>query len=125
MLKIFKQIFKFGIIGLIATIIDWTIFFVLNSIVNIQYLISGLIAFLFSFIFNYILSIKWVFDVKKESFLILAKFVILSFVGLGLNELLLFLFIDKLLIKVMISKVLSSFIVMIYNFITRKIFIEK
>ena len=49
----------------------------------------------------------------------------MSTIGLGLTELLMFLAVDKLNIYYMISKIVVTGIVMIYNFVTRKIFLEK
>ena len=69
---------------------------------------------------------KVVFDVKKKQgtkeFII---FIILSVIGLGINSLIMYLMVDIFKIYYMISKLVSTFIVMVYNFITRKIFIEK
>ena len=92
---------------------------------NIHYLISSIISFTVSVIFNYILSIKWVFDVNKKQgtkdFII---FVVLSTIGLGINSIIMYLMVDEMNIHYMLSKLVATFIVMVYNFITRKIFIE-
>ena len=124
--KLIKQILKFGVVGGIAFVIDYALLYALTEFVGIHYLISSIISFSVSVIFNYILSVKWVFDVKKKQgtkeFII---FIILSVIGLGINSLIMYLMVDTLKIHYMISKLVSTFIVMVYNFITRKIFIEK
>ena len=51
-------------------------------------------------------------------------FIILSIVGLGINQLIMWICVDKLGIFYMISKIGATAIVMVYNFITRKIFLE-
>lgn len=72
------------------------------------------------------MSIFWVFDVKKkQGFKEIVLFVVLSTVGLGINQLVMYLGVEVIHIYYMICKVLATFIVMVYNFITRKIFIEK
>ena len=58
--KLINQIFKFGIVGGLAFIIDYGILFTLTEFLNIPSLISAAISFTVSVIFNYILSIKWV-----------------------------------------------------------------
>ena len=125
MKKLIEQILKFGIVGVIATLIDFVLFFLLTKL-GINYLIANVIGFTVSVIFNYILSIKWVFDVKhkqtKKDFIL---FVILSVIGLGVNELIMYLMVDKLSIDKLLVKIIATGVVMIYNFITRKIFIEK
>ena len=87
---------------------------------------SSVISFSVSVIFNYILSTKWVFDTKKKQgikeFII---FIVLSLIGLGINQIIMYLGINKINIYYMIVKLFATVIVMIYNFITRKIFLEK
>ena len=126
MKKLMNQILKFGIVGVIATIIDFAVLYILTEFIHIHYLVSSIISFTVSVIFNYILSIKWVFEVNhkqtKKDFIL---FVVLSVIGLGINELIMYLMVDKLGIHYMFTKIFATGVVMVYNFITRKIFIEK
>ena len=126
MKKLINQILKFGIVGVIATIIDFAVLYILTEFIHIHYLVSSIISFTVSVIFNYILSIKWVFEVNhkqtKKDFIL---FVVLSVIGLGINELIMYLMVDKLGIHYMFTKIFATGVVMVYNFITRKIFIEK
>lgn len=124
---LFAQLVKFGIVGVLATLIDWVIFYLLTNIINIHYGIATAISFLISTVFNYYLSVKYVFDVdsstsKKRNFII---FLIFSIIGLGLNELILWICIEKIRLYNMIGKIIATGLVMIFNFITRKIFLEK
>lgn len=124
--KIFKQLFRFGIVGFTAFLIDAGLLYVLTDFLHIHYLISSVISFIVSLIYNYILSIFWVFDVKKkQTYKEVLLFTILSVIGLGINQLVMYLGVDLLNIYYMLCKIISTIIVMIYNFITRKIFIEK
>ena len=80
-----------------------------------------------SVIYNYILSVHWVFDVdkdgdKKKEFIV---FILLSVIGLGLNQLLMWVFVSRVHVFYMLAKIFVTAIVMIYNFVTRKIFLEK
>ena len=126
MKKIINQVIKFGIVGVIATIIDFVVLYILTDFLDVHYLISSIISFTVSVIFNYIYSIKWVFKINhkqtKKDFI---TFVILSIIGLCINELILYVMVDKLSLYYMISKIFATSIVMIYNFITRKKIIEK
>ncbi len=124
--KLFKQIFRFGIVGFTAFLIDAGLLYVLTEFCHIHYLISSIISFTVSLVYNYILSIFWVFDVKmKQTIKEVAVFVILSIFGLGINQLVMYLGVDLLHIYYMLCKILATGIVMVYNFITRKIFIER
>ncbi len=124
--NLIKQIIKFGIVGGLAFLIDYGIYTLLISVFNVYYITSSIISFTLSVIFNYILSIKWVFDVtKKQGVKEFAIFVILSVIGLVLNSLILYLSVELGHIHKLIGKIIATAIVMVYNFITRKIFIEK
>lgn len=125
--KLLSQIIKFGFVGGTAFVIDAGLLFLLTEFCGIHYLISGTISFTASVIYNYILSVKWVFDAKKDAnktqeFIV---FIVLSVIGLGINQLFMWLFVDMMHIYYMLSKIIATIIVMIYNFITRKLFLEK
>lgn len=123
--KLINQILRFGVVGGIAFVIDYSILYILTEFIGIASLISAAIAFSISVIFNYIASIKWVFDVnKKQTKKDVIIFLGLSIIGLGINELIIYVG-NNIGIYYMISKLFSTFIVMVYNFITRKLFIEK
>ena len=122
--KLFKQLFRFGIVGGIAFLIDFGIFALLTHL-GMHYLIAQIISFSISLAFNYVASIKWVFDAKKQTPKEIVIFVLLSVVGLGINELLLYIGIDKLHFHELIVKLFATAVVMVFNFVTRKLIIEK
>ena len=64
--KLLIQIFKFGIVGGIAFIIDYLSLIICKEVFHLNTLLSAAIAFTISVIYNYIASVKWVFDVNKE-----------------------------------------------------------
>lgn len=125
--RLFLQIFKFGIVGGIAFIIDYSIMVICKELLHFNVLLSAFFGFTISVIYNYIASIKWVFDVKEDSnntknFIL---FIIFSIIGLILTEIIMWLGTDIIKISYLIVKIIATIIVMIFNFITRKIFLEK
>ena len=120
------QIFRFGIAGGLAFVIDYAILILCREVLHLPILVSSAIAFSISVIFNYILSIIWVFDVdkekdKKKNFII---FILLSIVGLILTEIIMYIGTDIAHIHYLIVKIIATAIVMVFNFITRKMFLE-
>lgn len=126
MKKIINQLFKFGIVGGIAFVIDYGLLYLLTEKIGIYYLVSSLISFSVSVVFNYIASVLWVFDVDKEKSKVrnFIYFIGLSIVGLGINELIMWGGVDKLHIYYMLVKLFATAVVMVFNFITRKMFLE-
>ena len=63
---LFIQIFKFAIVGGIATVIDFVFLYIFREFCHFPILVSNTLSFCISVIYNYIASVKWVFDVNKE-----------------------------------------------------------
>ena len=125
--KLLVQMIKFGGVGALCFVIDFAILHVLTDYVHLHYLWSAAIAFSVSVVVNYILSIRFVFQVNPNNHKIrvFLVFLISSIVGLGLTELLMWLGVDVLSINYMLTKIGATAVVMVYNFITRKMFLER
>lgn len=124
--KLLLQIIKFVIVGGIATVIDFIFLYIFKEFVGLHELVANTLSFTISVTYNYIASVKWVFDVNKEKdskkqFII---FIIFSVLGLLLSNFIMWISIDKFGIHYLIGKVIATGIVMVFNFITRKIFLE-
>lgn len=148
MKKLIEQILKFGVVGVICFLIDFAITNGVAAVLRAQLhmatgnaaLIGAFWGFVISVIINYLLSMKYVFVRRegmgrKKEFVI---FTILSLIGLVINELIIKVSIDVLYenwlwLKSILSpalvtagaKIVATGIVMVYNFITRKIFLEE
>lgn len=124
--KIYFQIFKFIVVGGIATIIDFILLILLKELLSLNTIIANTISFSVSTIYNYIASVKWVFDVnkKKNSSVNFILFIIFSILGLIINNIILSICIEMLNAHYIVSKILATMFVMIFNFVTRKKFLE-
>jgi putative flippase GtrA len=126
MRKLIEQIMKFGVVGFLCFFIDYFVLFAVTEFLGIDYLISSGISFSVSVIVNYILSITFVFDTKKDANKVkeFIVFLVLSLIGLGINQIIMWFTVEKMTIYYMLAKIFATAIVMVYNFITRKIFLE-
>lgn len=124
---LFIQMIKFGGVGVLCFIIDFAILHILTDYIHIHYLWSAAVAFFVSVVVNYILSVQFVFVVNPESSKtrVFVVFVLSSVIGLGLTEFLMWIGVDVLSLNYMLVKIGATAVVMFYNFITRKIFLEK
>ncbi|MCD7886139.1 MAG: GtrA family protein [Clostridiales bacterium] len=127
MKKLLHQIMKFGVVGGLAFLIDYGLLALLTEVIGLHYLLSGAISFSVSVIFNYICSVLWVFDVDKKrgGARNLGIFLVLSILGLGINQLLMWLLVEGGGIYYLLAKIFATAVVMVYNFITRKLFLER
>ncbi|MDP3445496.1 MAG: GtrA family protein [Ignavibacteria bacterium] len=127
MKKLIEQVMKFVIVGGLSFVLDFIIYYVLTNFFSVYYLTAGFFSFTLSLIFNYLMSMRFVFkskdDLKKTHEFII--FVSLSVMGLGLNLLCLYILVDLFRMNDLIAKVLVAGIVMVFNFVTRKIFLEQ
>ena len=104
MKKLINQILKFGVVGIICFFIDFIITMAISSVLRSALamgtseaaLIGAFFGFVISVIVNYLLSMKYVFKRREDmdrrrEFIV---FVILSVIGLGINELIILFCID-------------------------------
>ena len=148
--KLAQQIAKFGLVGVICFVIDYVIYRIANIAFEAggfaetfpKYIyISLALGFTVSVVANYLLSMKFVFTrrddmSRKKEFVI---FLILSVIGLIVNEICMFIGMDVIyagwtwlqgimsrdFAKDIFFKFGATGVVMVYNFITRKLFLEK
>ena len=126
MKKLFQQIARFGVIGVLAFVIDYGFLYAFTEWLGIHYLISSVLSFSISVIFNYIASLLGGFDVKQETsktrnFIL---FIVFSEIGLGINQLVMWLGVESLGLHYMLVKIFATAVVMVWNFVTRKKMLE-
>ena len=126
MRKLIEQIMKFGVVGVIAFVIDVGVMVFLTEVFGIDPVISATVSFIISVIFNYAASMRYVFSHREgmsrtREFII---FVVLSAIGLGINDLLIWAGTDLASFDYRLVKIFATAVVMVWNFVTRKIFLE-
>lgn len=120
-----SKFIKFGIVGILNTLINWTIFAILNFL-GMYYIISNIIAYVIATINSYIWNSKWVFKYKgKDKKETTGKFILLNLFGLSLNTVILYLFVDLMRFNKLIALVITTIIVMIINYILNKVWVFK
>lgn len=121
----FISFIKFGLVGVSNTLVNWIIFFILNSI-GVYYITSNIIAYLIATVNSYFWNSKWVFKYKKEeSIRTSLKFILLNLIGLVLNSIILYLLVDLFNYNKMISLIIATGIIMIINYFINKVWVFK
>lgn len=126
MQKLIAQFMKFGVVGVIAFVIDYGLLAFCTEVLHINYLVSATVGFTVSVVFNYVASMRYVFTHKegmsrRREFII---FVVLSVIGLIINNACLWAGVELFGWHYLVVKIGATAIVMIWNFVTRKIFLD-
>ena len=123
------QFLKFGMVGALAFVIDYGVLMLLSQVVGWDPVISSVFSFVISLVFNYVASMRFVFERREDlsrrrEFTI---FVVLSVIGLLINSACMWAgtaaFGDGAL-SVTVTKVAATVIVAIWNFVSRKRWLE-
>ena len=130
MLKLIEQIISPGISSYEGTVLYpsfWNVFFGGDTPSSIATIVGTGAGFVAGLIFNYIFSVVFVYNDKGDSksakgFLM---FTLLSALGLGIHILGMWLGYDVLGINEWIVKIILTFVVLIYNYISKKLIIFK
>ena len=114
---------KFGMVGVINTLVNWIIFFILNAL-GMYYILANIIAYVLGTVNSYLWNTLWVFKYKdKASTETTIKFIILNLIGLGLNTGILYVLVDLCNLNKFIGLVTTTAIVMIINYIVNKLWV--
>lgn len=121
--NIFLQLFRYVFVGGTAFVVDFFFLYFFSDVCGIYYLISAVLSFIISVLVNYIMSTKWVFnqDNIENKVLEFNLFILISTIGLGFTEILLYFFTDIMGIYYLVSKVISAIIVLFWNFLARRV----
>ena len=115
------EIIRFCISGGVCFLVDYGTMVLFKECFGFNYLIATGIGFTVSVILNYLMCVFWAFEnVNKNNKKAMALFLITSIIGLGLNELFMWFFVDIIVIHYMISKIITAALVMIWNYVTKR-----
>jgi len=118
----FIQLFRYGIVGGIAYLVDFGLLFFLTEEGGLPYLLSAAISFLAGLTTNYLLSIFWVFKTRsmENRMAEFSVFAFIGLVGLGFNELFLWVFTSLMGWYYLVSKLAATPLVFLWNFFARR-----
>jgi putative flippase GtrA len=124
--KDYMKFVKYMGVGVIGTLVDLSVLFILVDFFGVYYLYGNVVSYGAGTVVNFILNKRYTFNnsYKKVHFQFLT-FAAVAAVGWLLSEILLYFFVDYLFKDsssrtVMVSKVIATFIVVVYNYIVNK-----
>jgi putative flippase GtrA len=119
------EFFRYFIASGLALTIDFGLYTGGISLLGWPYPVSAAAGFLAGLATAYVLSVRWVFSVRKindprREFVIFAG---VGVAGLGLTEGVLFGLISGMHLNYLLAKILSAALVFLFNFLIRKLFL--
>jgi len=115
------QFLRYAVVAAVGLVVDFGGLVLLKEVGHVFYLLAATISFVVALLVNYYLSIWWVFPAsrfsRKQEFMMFGA---IGLVGLGLNDLMLWLLTSGLGIFYVWSKAISTVIVFFWNFFARK-----
>jgi len=117
---------RFFISGSTSAFVDLTLLFLLNSVLEIHYLTSAILAFIGAFGVSFTLHKYWTFKSHDESAHKQAMVYLgTSLLALGLNTLLMYVFVDYFYIQVILSQIIVGLLVACVSFFISRNFVFK
>jgi putative flippase GtrA len=139
------EMIRFLIVGGIATLVDYAVFYLCNLVLfkpidtNVNLVLSTALGFTFGLLTNWFLQkfvYRYITKDQQRSKLVFLKFVVLSLIGFGItwvgmqlstplhdDVLIDFLFLHNIQLIFWIFKVVLTIIVLIINYVGRKLFV--
>ncbi|MBQ6759408.1 MAG: GtrA family protein [Selenomonadaceae bacterium] len=115
------EIVRFCFVGGVSFLMDYGLLFVLTEFVGLYYLYSSAISFSVTVVFNYWLCVNYVFKgAKKQTTRQAIIFFGTGVIGLGLNQLCMWFFVDVVKVHYMLAKIFATAIVTIWNYVTKR-----
>ncbi|MEP6685021.1 MAG: GtrA family protein [Parafilimonas sp.] len=108
---------KFGVVGFIGMCVDFLVTWLLKEKLRVNKYLANSIGFTCAVVNNFYINLKWTFQVSGQNTnIFLIKFILISIVGLGLNNMFVYIFNEKLSLNFYVSKALAVLCVFAWNF---------
>lgn len=122
--RLIAAFLKYLLAGGMGFIIDFGTLSFCYSVLKWHYLIAATLGFSAGLIFVYVSSNQWVFDARQmrdRRLLEFSIFLIIGLIGLLLTNLLMWAFVEKIGLHALVAKLVTTAIVLLWNFGARKI----
>ena len=117
----FWQFILFSAVGAVGTAGHYATLILLVEVIRFDPTISSLVGAIVGAIINYLLNYKYTFRSDQPHHVAATKFMFIAVIGAGINTLLMFIFIQHLRLYYLLAQVITTGIVLIWNFLLNKI----
>jgi putative flippase GtrA len=125
----YKEQILYIIFGVFTTLVNISVFYVFNDIINTGLFTSNLIAWILAVLFAYVTNRIFVFESKNTGFKSVFKEILLftaaRLLSLGFDMGIMYLGVVVLLMNDLLTKILSNVVVVVINYVLSKLIIFK
>lgn len=122
-----KSVLLYLFFGGLSFVLNVVVYYIFNTPLGLKPLIANIIAWIAAVVFAYITNKIWVFESETENTKGLldeiTKFLASRIGTLIIEELLLYIFIDKLKFNSLLIKIIAQVIVILLNYVFSKLFV--
>lgn len=121
--NLFVQLIRYFVSGGVAFVVDASLLYLLTEWLGFHYLLSTVISYSVGLVITYLFSILWVFDNRsvENKVVEFSVFASIGVMGLGLTSLFMWLFTSKCGFHYIVSKIITTVIVFVWNFVAKKL----
>ena len=101
---------------------DFAVLYLCTEFAGVHYLVSNVVSYSVGLLVAYLLNIHWVFKYRRypSTVIELPIFVSIALAGILVNELLMYLMVDRISLNYLWAKVAASGVIFLFNFTARK-----
>ncbi|MDW7692416.1 GtrA family protein [Flammeovirgaceae bacterium SG7u.111] len=116
-IEFLKKFIKFGLVGSFGVVIDFGFTYLIKDVLKKHKYLANSVGFMLAASSNYILNRIWTFhDNNPDIALQYSKFLIISAIGLGINNFIIWVLNDKYKMNFYLAKLFAIGVVMLWNF---------
>ena len=115
-----RQFAVFTLAGAVATLADYTLLIMLVQVFRADPVLASVGGCILGALVGYVLNYTVTFKSKKRHQEALSKFLTIAAIGLGLNTMIMSVLTNSLQVHYLLSQVIATSIVLLWNFIANK-----
>jgi len=115
------EFFRYFLVGIAATTVDWGIFYFLAVMNNVFYQLALIVALSVGSLTNFLLNKVFTFRCKSRMLVQqMSVYIGVVVVSFATSSAIMFLFVDMLLLEKMLSRILTTFVMLVINYLLQK-----
>lgn len=120
--SLFWQLVRYAVSGGVATVVDFAVLWLLCDFAGWHYLLGAACGYAVGLAITYLMSVLWIFDQRRLSNRVaeFLAFALIAGVGIGLTQLFMWLFTDIFGVYYLYSKLITTVVVSLVNFVLKK-----